>query len=501
MNSKVQWALILGLFLLIPVALSAGYTVSKAISYPLVGMLAVYNLATDRNSMMQVLVAFFILLIVERLYMYNLTIGLFSVKPVALFVVARLIRNAFLPNDFIRDRNKGTLLIVVLSVTATLSFLLAILSGADVRMELNALQRHFLTSMLFLLFGIQIRHSANYSQIDIQRTFALMVLGVSSLHLFANFTGINLEYIRGDGAGYKFGSYFRYGGVFGNVNVQSIFLIGGMSFALFLVADSRRKLDKLLGSMAFVMGMVSILISGSRMGLAMLPLLILIFLFIYRTRIKKLMSTMIGIAVAAMILAGYQASNILTYFNKSMARVEEAGSESGRMVLWPCVVELLPSWPLGMGLSSDLFSEEISQCIHGSVANPHNLLLDFGVHLGIVGLLFFMFYLVVIGRIFCRIACDRHRHEIVDASSFLAITMMLLYGFSEAYAFNLHKLHAFFFFIIGLGIGAGFPKRRLRSGDLYSVSPAPGPRPPATQAPAWSRTDGGRVGNPPEPPR
>lgn len=452
MKIFVQLGLIAGLYFLIPFSMATGITINKYLAYFLVFLISVLNVLFFRKSTLQVLVLFVFAIIVQSTLIYRMYIAGYIVVDVGgLFILFSYLSNIAM-GSHTKVPNTAKLFITVFLFLSLASTSIAFINGADLKSELIAIQIYVLFAIAFMLFGIQIRQLPNFSQMKLERIFSIITICVSFLYMFAIFTGVNIEDVRSGGQVSKTSAtYFRYGGVFSNVNVQSAFLTGGMIYGMFLYIRKSSTLDKLLGSLAFTMGMTANIMSGSRMALICLVLLVLMFLVYQRKRIKEVAHFLIGVGFAIMILAAQNASKILTMFNRSYRRIDEKGGSDQRIDIWSCALESIQENLLGMGVSTDIFSSYMDQCLGNVLGNPHNTFLGVIVHLGIPGAIFISVCTFFLIKTTLRLLLQAKTNEYVANIFFLSV--VLFFGMTEAFIFTLHKLHFIYFFVIGLVLG------------------------------------------------
>jgi len=453
MKTAIQVALIMAIMLAILFSLQTGISINKYISYVVVSMVAVISLTLFRKDMMQVFVMLLFLVIVHRVFIYRTYLGPVPLEIGILFVIASYFVNIVTMRQKTRIQPSVKLLIAAFFLLSVISSSMAIINGLNIEEEFIAFQVYVLWAIIFMLYGIQVRQLQSYSQITLERIFAIITIGVSFLHMFSLFTGSNIEFVRSDAVVWKTDvtRYFRYSGLFGNVNIQSAFLVGGMTFGMFLYNRKSSLQDTIIGASAFVAGLVSCVMSGSRASFLASMLLVFMFIFYNRKRLNEIMHFIIGVGVASMALAATQASNIVTFFNRSIKRIDAKDSYDQRLELWECTVDLIPDYPLGMGIHYQGYWNNIESCLGGRAANPHNSILDFAVHQGIPGLLIVSICLFFLCRKQLKLLFNGEKDEY--ASNIFFLTIVLFFGMSEAFIFNLNKLHLIYFFIIGITVG------------------------------------------------
>jgi len=178
-------------------------------------------------------------------------------------------------------------------------------------------------------------------------------------------------------------------------NDMAFFAISFLPFNLLFLSKENNAWKKLVSVINLVLGIMVILMTGSRGGIIALSIVLLMLLFA-RSQIMKLSYKIIIIVMTAVALI-YGGSMIDLSRYKTIIDIGEdynVWDETGRMEIWNRGIDLMLSSPLtGVGVSC--FSEAIGQQrkeqgLQELWQSPHNSLIQIGAETGILGLILFV---------------------------------------------------------------------------------------------------------------
>jgi len=241
---------------------------------------------------------------------------------------------------------------------------------------------------------------------------------------------------------------WRYGGPLGNPNsLANLFAISG-SLLLLLFFDTKNRVRRYLIGALGVTLISATFITGSRGGnISMLFGLICVLAFI-RGRSPWRVWALPLLAVTALLAA--QAIFPET-MNKSFERLTGA-SDTVRMEIWAATVELLAEFPMGVGLTSEVYATELNRIRPGFFyANPHSIYLSVIVHMGFLG---FLTMATLVGRglsdglLTVRLSGIKSFRPLYAIPA-IGLLVFLCGGITEPLFSNGHKLNNVFWLLLG----------------------------------------------------
>lgn len=186
----------------------------------------------------------------------------------------------------------------------------------------------------------------------------------------------------------KFGDMF-------DPNDLAFFAISFLPFNLLFVSKENRQWKRLVSVANVILGILLILMTGSRGGFIALAV-VMLMLFLTRSKIMKL-SYKIIIALLATIAIIYGGVTIDLSRFKTITQIGEdynVFDETGRIGIWKRGIELMLNNPLtGVGVSC--FNEAIGQQrkeqgLQELWQSPHNSFIQIGAETGVFGFILFM---------------------------------------------------------------------------------------------------------------
>ena len=137
--------------------------------------------------------------------------------------------------------------------------------------------------------------------------------------------------------------------------------------------------------------------------------------------------------------------------NKSLERLAGV-SDTVRLEIWGATLELLKDFPMGVGLTSKIFAEELNRVHPGFFfANPHSIYLGVMVQTGVLG---FLAMATLVGGALSRglytvRESARRYYSPLYAIPAIGILVFLCGGITEPIFSNGHKLNHLFWILIG----------------------------------------------------
>ena len=285
-----------------------------------------------------------------------------------------------------------------------------------------------------------------------RRTVFILLIVLSLLHiLFGVISGGVLYYFR-------FEDYNKW-----LSNYGSLALIYGM-FALFLLKSTETyKLNRTITSIIFLIGITIIVISSSRSawlaGIAGLFILILFGQF----KLNNFFSLLLLFPIlfySLVLLFEYSGIDMFIFFEKRLAAFIEYESDptaSWRYYFWLSTFDKIKdNFLLGHGLGQhfQIYIPEYKETI---TTSPHNLYLTILFHSGLLGMVFYLFFIMNI-FINMKKALTIISERYIILTSIVVLFIVHFYGI--AYSF---EKDFFTWMYVGLGISVIFNRKK----DLY----------------------------------
>lgn len=179
----------------------------------------------------------------------------------------------------------------------------------------------------------------------------------------------------------------KYAGITGQIGTNAFFITIFIAIIFCWFMESEESKEKYTGVLLFIVGIITILLTGKRGLLLFNATTIILIIFIRNIKNKKyLFNIFLSIMIVALIIVGsiYLFQNI----NSVLSYTVDQDITSGRINIYQMVVELIKKSPyIGNGLYS-------VETIIGIKA--HNIYLQLWAELGIVGLVVYLYTMIVV---------------------------------------------------------------------------------------------------------
>jgi O-antigen ligase len=403
------------------------------------------------------------IIFVHSVLIFESKINFLVIDVPILLVIISLIVNRYAYNITIPINEIQKLFIGLIILSAVISFAFSLLEGSSIEYQIDVFQNRIIWLILYFIFGLQISVYSQWGKIE---WLSIIVLLLGIMQFYALTTGTNLEAVRDDvvvSAVRDVEKNWRYGGVFGNPNTLSAFLICCIPFSVRGVIESNNMPLVVLYILSLVISLFSVLTTGSRTGLMLfLPALVVSYVYLSLQssktdggRLLNYVKIVIGILLVGVIYYLYPVEFDMQLIENTFERYtsQNNATEDVRFDLWRCTLEKgIPFSPGGMGLGygeSSLFAQFVAtecQDVKEALVNPHNIFLEVFVNLGILGGGLFIIILV---KVFGFGSHSKMMRKMKSAE-FLFIFLFFLYGMSEPLLFSAKKINWVFAIVLGI---------------------------------------------------
>lgn len=328
--------------------------------------------------------------------------------------------------------------------------LLTIFWSVEADWSRQALMTMFGLISVSIILGI-----TRFSDGELELIRKLIVVGGTAAALFGLFLYVTGQFFAPDDL--KTGEMIRLGvalerGRWVNPNDFSASLLLPISLSLSGILTSRTLSSRAWPYLAFTTMALATLLSLSRSGiLGLIVVLVLAFRRLETTRLRNL------------VILGTLGLLVWQFFPILMGRFTgpRFWSGAGRLTIWEVGLEALKSyWVIGSGLGSfpvayNQFMMEVgSERLTGSFRDAHDIYLELGVEVGVVGLFVFLAGMVTLLRRLRRV--DRPAEgplpaAFMEAALFALLVVGIFHGILR---------EKFFWLTVGLAMQAGFHEKR-----------------------------------------
>ena len=411
----------------------------------------------------QLPVIFVAIVFVHSVLIFESKVNFLVIDVPILLVITSLIVNRYAYNITIPINKNQKLFIILMIVSAIISIAFSTLEGSSIDYQIDVFQNRVIWFIIYFIFGLQISAYSQWGKIE---WLSIIVLFLGVMQFYALTTGTNLEAVRDDvvvSAVRDVEKNWRYGGVFGNPNTLSAFLICCIPFSVRGIIESHNIPLVILYILSIVISLFSVLTTGSRTGLMLfLPVFFASYIYLSLQTNKegseKLLNyfkIVIGILLVGVIYYLYPVEFDMQLVENTFERYsnQSNATEDVRFDLWRCTLEKgIPFYPGGMGIGNSefsLFAQFVAtECkdVKEALVNPHNIFLEALVSFGILGGGLFIIMLVKIFDF------SQHGKMMRKAKSaeFIFIVLFILYGMSEPLLLSAKKINWVFAIMLGI---------------------------------------------------
>lgn len=212
---------------------------------------------------------------------------------------------------------------------------------------------------------------------------------------------------------------------FGNVNDYGTIIAFIAPYLLWGILEAKNGWSKMIYLLAFLLGLLFVVVNGSRLGLLVFVLQSLCFVFLFLHRLKKryIIGGVVLICLAAVVL--FEKDLLLTMKYRMDGSIIDGISNAasqGRGMLLAAGIQMLKQ-TFGFGVGAGGFEEAIKNmpAFDGTYVNPHNLFVEVFAQYGIFIFAFFCFWLFSIFY-----ATLRNKHLSIGAKRAVCVTIITL---------------------------------------------------------------------------
>lgn len=241
-------------------------------------------------------------------------------------------------------------------------------------------------------------------------------------------------------------------------NFLALLLAPLASFAAALVLFSGNRAVQLWGVLGYIVMVVGMAATGSRGGMLAIGLVtaVSLALFLLRRVKKSLRPILQGVAVAVLLAAVILAGWLARPNFGSGANQRTTSSNNVRYEIWrTTIVDILPQTALfgvGLGNYQDYFTHitqdrvNFPEYISPWARTPHNFFLTIWTNLGIIGLIGFIWLIVLF---YANLRQGKHQYQALIYGLGMAMLAMLLHGMVDAIYWK-NDLAVLFWALVGL---------------------------------------------------
>ncbi len=433
--------------------------------YLTVAPFLVYPIIKTRNFIIKIALIFGVILVVDDIFIFrnwfDEKLGGFSFN-VSLILLICILAYELIFKEKVPKLDIYLLFWIIFITSAILSAYIGSFLFTKYSNEINCLQTYYLEFFGFFYLG----YLAVFRKINLKLfLIALIAFGglVAMGHFYSLYTGQSFEGIRhlslDKGLDLTQERNWRYGSFFRNPNTMAAFyvmLIPPSVILLFSKIISKK--SKLIVLVASNLMFFSLLLSGSRMGVALLGFILSLVILFHLTKIKKLFNLVVLSAAGILLfyLINFMTDDLLfRNIHKTFMRFFLQHSEDVRFQIWKTVINLSVSYPLGIGLYWENFLGLLMATKNLYFANAHNIYLSILIKTGFIGLTGFLgiFLIPFFSAVKGIFSNDKLQQPI-----FIALTLILLgflmFGITEPLFTNQEKLNHIVGVVLGITFGA-----------------------------------------------
>jgi O-antigen ligase len=418
--------------------------------YAVVGFPALLWLVLTRNNALRVLAVLFVLVFVQDIFSFRRTLVFLTVGPSVLITYGALV-GLFLQRGRFPSLGMTGFLWLGFMLFAVTGALVGSLGTGLALFNLRTLQESYVEGLFFFLVGVMA-----FERDEEFRSFWLLFVvvivgGVAVFHLLALASGWRppVEYAK------EVGVFF--GGVFYNPNSLGHFYAMTMPIGIVLaLRGGLRSVERLAVLGVLAVATVSLILTGSRGGVLLTPIMIFLVLALAGIRPGYLVGAGLAMAFAGAAAFGILVSLFPGAFGAVLDQWGEEGLRSGRLETAEQYIAMIVRHPLGVGLDP-LNVVIASQHSAHQLSSAHNIYLDFALKMGPLGLLCF---LALVAPIVLRaVRALRGTTNPVQRLSLLSL-VSILGGFLAASLIeplysNGEKMNHFFWLMLGIAFTTG----------------------------------------------
>ena len=294
-------------------------------------------------------------------------------------------------------------------------------------------QSIFRSEVILLSLNLTIFFIFQNTSLDIKKwnqIFWFLTLGVigNSFYIFSQF--------------YFFGLYGRDGGLMDNPNYVALSIVIAIAFLLYQISITKKWLPKSINIGLFLFLLFVFPATGSRTGLAILAvLLVLGFIFLnFRTQIIAIVA--IGFASFFLVNQDFRNFNIGSSFVLTNRVANKVGEQDVRVPIWKGAMKIgADNYYMGLGIGQfkanfpTIFRNEYHPTIlkvveRGAFLSTHSDYISLLVVYGIIGLLLYLYYLIRIKlKIFKKIRYSTSFEETrFYQLNFIILACVIIFG-------------------------------------------------------------------------
>jgi O-antigen ligase len=240
-------------------------------------------------------------------------------------------------------------------------------------------------------------------------------------------------------------------GTFSHPNVLAGYLLISMTFILFIFLNTNSSLKKFLYGLAVLLGTAGLLLSLSRVSIVLWGVtLVSIGILRFRRSLNKKKIVILAGAVGLFIVSGIVSSPIGNRFSQinlsdeAVVQRELLGQKAFAMII------SRPIFGVGFGDFLPALSTDKNLASQGFLQPVHNIFLLIAAETGLIGLVFFIFFLTKTYRaLLQKIKLDKNTRWFYYCWV-LCLTLILVIGQFDHYFLTLQQGQLLFAYVIGL---------------------------------------------------
>jgi O-antigen ligase len=211
----------------------------------------------------------------------------------------------------------------------------------------------------------------------------------------------------------------------GEPNVFGDYLVFVLPVFCSLLFSKRKKYWKIIYGIAFALGIVTLLLTYTRASWVAI-FGALVFLLIYKKK-KLILLSFIGISILVAFVPSPISQRIKTIFQLSHSTNRE------RILIWKASIKMIKKSPIigiGLGTLSKVYPEyKLPHAQREEIHSCHNLYFRFLVEIGILGLMIFIYAMVILFRMgfkFLSTKRDEFWHPLIEGVLAVLVGILIL---------------------------------------------------------------------------
>lgn len=317
--------------------------------------------------------------------------------------------------------------------------------------NIDAYQVVYFEGLFFFLFGlVALRRDADLL-LFLRQQATFIGLAVALIHFATMATGFRFRNAIATDA------YLYYGGVFDNANALAAYYVMLIPVTLSMLIRERMSSTWRFWTVISLIAMIgSLVLTGGRSGLIFTVGMCFVALTWSRIGLGRGIAAAVAAGALAVIGIYVMQSVVPERWMEILGIAEEEGLETNRFFLFQRYAVMMVQHPVGIGLSVPNFMMKIAEYGIPGVLSSHNIYIDMGLQVGILGLITFTAMIAIVllrNRRAFTISKDHDQREAI-LYLFLLLLGYLSNGIFQPIFAVYPKLNNIFWLLCGLSLAA-----------------------------------------------